>query len=164
MDTGISSTQGAKNAAGALAFHTFGRNPKATGVVMIAMVVLLLLFIILFIVYMGKYKDCENKDKFHGNLSTGGNNPMWHNQMGDAGWGGTMHSTYQPGESRVYSSSAEGGHTAAVTPGKTHSCGGVSSAAAGEAQALHAVQAIGHTDSAKNMSDDALMRVMNGGM
>jgi hypothetical protein len=167
----MTSTQGAKKAAGDLAYHTFGRNPKTTGVVFISMVVMLLLFIILFIVYLNKYKDCEHGGKGSflgtsplGNLNTGGNNPMWHKQMGDAGWGGSMHSTYQPGQSRVWGASAEGGHTMAVTPVRSRSCGGgVSPAAVGEAQALTAAQAFEPSGSAKNMSDDALMRVMNGG-
>jgi hypothetical protein len=166
----MTSTQGAKKAAGDLAYHTFGRNPKATGVVFIAIVMMLLLFIILYIVYLNKYKDCERggKGSFHGNLNTGGNNPMWHKQMGDAGWGGTMHSSYQPGQSRVWGSSAEGSHEMAVAPLGVRSCGrglggGVSPAAVDEAQALAAAQAFEPSGSAKNMSDDSLMRVMNGG-
>jgi len=175
MDQGLSSTQGAKQAAGQLAYHTFGRNPKTTGVVFIALVIMLLLFIILFIAYLNKYKDCENgsKGKFHGtnplgNLNTGGNNPMWQGQVGDAGWGGSMHSSHQPGQTRVWGASAEGGHAMAVAPVGVRSCGsglggGVSPAAVGEAQALTAAQAFDPSGSAKNMSDDALMRVMNGG-
>jgi hypothetical protein len=171
----VTSTQGAKKAAGDFAYHTFGRNPKTTGVVIIAMVVMLLLFIILFVVYLNKYKDCEHgsQGSFHGtspvgNLHTGGNNPMWHKQMGDAGWGGTLHSSHQPGESRVWSSSADGGHTMGVTPVGVTSCGSdlrgsVSPSAQGEAQALMAVGAFDPSGSAKNMSDDALVRVMNGG-
>lgn len=171
----VSTAQGAKKAAGDLAYHTFGRNPKTTGVVFIAMVVMLLLFIILFVVYLNKYKDCEHggKGSFlgvhpQGNLNTGSNNPIWQGQMGDAGWGGSMHSTHQPGQSRVWGASAEGGHAMAVSPVGVRSCGsglggGVSPAAVGEAQALTAAQAFDPPGSAKNMSDDALMRVMNGG-
>jgi len=174
MDNQVSSAQGAKNAVGSLAYHTFGRNPKATGVIMIAMMVVLLIFIILFIVYLNKYNDChKSKGKFLGtnplgNLNTGSNNPLWQGQMGDAGWGGSMHSTYQPGQARVWGSSAEGGHALAVNPVSVRSCGtglggGVSPAAVGEAQVLTAAQAFDASGSAKNMSDDALMRVMNGG-
>lgn len=171
----ISSSQGARNAASDFARHTFGRNPETTGIIFIAMVVILLFFIILFIVYLNKYKDCDSngQDSFLGtsplgNLNTGGNNPMWHKQMGDAGWGGTMHSSYQPGQSRAWGASAEGSHTMAVAPVGVRSCGpglggGVSPAALGEAQALMAAQGFEPSGSAKNMSDDALMRVMNGG-
>lgn len=173
----MTSTQGAKKAAGDLAHHAFGRNPKTTGVIFIAIVILLVLFIILFIVYLNKYKDCEHggKGSFlgtspQGNLNTGNNNPMWHKQMGDAGWGGSMHSSYQPGQSRVWGASAEGGHALAVAPVGVRSCGsglggaGVSPAAVAEAQALTAAQAFEPASSAKNMNDDALMRVMNGGV
>lgn len=173
---GMTSTQGAKQAASALAYHTIGRNPKTTGVICIAMVVMLLLFIILFIVYLNKYKDCDKGSQGTflgtsplGNLNTGGNNPMWHKQMGDAGWGGSMHSSYQPGQSRIWGASAEDGHTMAVAPVGVRSCGsglggGVSPAALGEAQALTAAQGFKPSGTAKNMSDDALMRVMNGGV
>jgi hypothetical protein len=94
---------------------------------------------------------------------------MWNKQMGDAGWGGSLHSTYQPGQARVWGASAEGGHTMAVAPIGVRNCGnglggGVSQAAIGEAQVLTAVQAVepppGAT--AKNMNDDTLVGVMNG--
>ena len=168
----ISSARGAQTAAGDLAYHLIGRNPKTSAAIFIGLIVVLIVFIILFVVYFNKYKDCESGLKGGmlgmnplGNLNTGSNNPMWQNQMGDAGWGGSMHSTYQPGESRVWGSSAEGGHNMAVAPVGIQSCGrGVSPAAMGEAQALSAVQALdSRKSSAKNMSDDDLIRGLNGG-
>ena len=120
---GVSRTEGAKAAYGQLTHHVIGRNPKTWGVIVIAMIVLLLLFIVLWIVYLNKYKDCAGKhDGFLGtdplgNMNTGGNNPMWNLQSGPAGWGGPMHSTYPPGEGRVWGASAEGGNTMAVVPG-----------------------------------------------
>jgi hypothetical protein len=174
MDVGPTSSQGARAAAGTLAHQVIGRNPKTWAVIFIAMVVVLLIFVVLFIVYLNKYRDCEGAAKGSmlgtdplGNLSTGGNNPMWQLQMGDAGWGGSMHSTYQKGQPRVWGASAVGGHEMAVVPRGSYNCrrGGIGPAAAGEAQALTAVQALDPNSggSAKHMSDDALMRVMNGG-
>lgn len=154
-----------------LAHHIIGRNPKTWGVIFVAMIVVMVILLILWIVYLNKYKDCESggKNTFLGtdplgNLNTGGNNPMWNLQMGNAGWGGSMQSTYQPGEARVWGASAEGGHAMAVAPHLSQGCGTpVSPAAVGEAQVLTAVQAYEPAASAKAMSDDALMRVMNGG-
>ena len=168
--------QGTKAAAINLAHSVIGGHPKTWAVIFIAMVILLLVFIILFIVMQNKYKECERgKHGFLGtnplgNLSTGGNNPLPFMQMGDAGWGGSMHSTYQKGQPRVWGASAEGGHSMAVVP-QARSCGSgcdsggmmMSPAAVGEAQALMAAQSLEPAGSAKNMSDDALMRVMNGG-
>jgi hypothetical protein len=45
-----------------------------------------------------------------GNLVTGSNLPYWNQGSGHAGEGGSMDSHYQPGESRVWASSAEGPH------------------------------------------------------
>lgn len=164
-------SQNAKDAAGALAHHVIGKNPKTWGVIFIAMVIVLILFIVLFVVYLNKYRDCESGAKGSmvgtnplGNLNTGSNNPLWQMQMGDAGWGGSMHSTYQLGQPRVWGASAEGGHDLAVVPRTVRSCKTpVSPAAVGEAQVLTAAQAFEPAAQAKNMSDDALMRVMNGG-
>lgn len=184
MDPGATMTQpqgapqGASQAASNLAYHMFGRNPAMTGVIFMAMLVVLLIFIVLFIVYRSKYEDCAQggKNGFlgtspYGNLNTGSNNPLWQLQMGDAGWGGSVHSTYQPGESRVYGASADGGHTMTAAPVLHRKCGTpVSPSAMGEAQALTAAQAFyedppsggapAHKKS--DMSDDALVRVMNG--
>jgi hypothetical protein len=166
-----SSAQGARAAAGQLAHHVIGRNPKIWGIIFIAMAVVLLIFIVLFIVYFNKYKECGSGGKSGmlgtnplGNLNTGGNNPLWHYQMGDAGWGGPMHSTHQQGQPRVWGASAESDHDMGVVSQSIRGCGGsVSPAAVGEAQALTAAQAFEPAGSAKNMSDDDLMRVMNGG-
>lgn len=183
MDS-ASSGQGATAAAGQLAHHLIGRNPKTWAVIIIAMVVVLIIFMVLYFVTVSKLKDCESGAKGGmlgtnplGNLNTGSNNPMWQNQMGDAGWGGSMHSTYQDGQSRVWGASAEGGHDMVVAPHAVKNCSGancvgaprvpcaVSPAAVGEAQALTAAQAFepAAESSAKNMNDDALVRVMNGG-
>jgi hypothetical protein len=147
----------------------------AWGAIFIAMAVVLLIFIVLTVMYYNMYRECESGAKGSmlgtnplGNLNTGSNNPLWQNQMGDAGWGGSMHSTYQPGQPRVWGASAEGGHTMAVVPRVVRHCRnglgkGISPAAVGEARVLTAAQAFEPAASAKNMSDDALMRVMNGG-
>ena len=166
----MSSTQGAKIAASNLAYHTFGRNPKTTGIVIIAMIILLLIFIILFIVYLNKFKYCESSSKGSflgahplGNLNTGSNNPLWHNQMGDAGWGGSMHSTRQSGQPRVWGASAEGGHNMNM-PSMMMRNYDHSDNASAEAQALTAAQAFDSSSSMmKNMNDETLMRMMNGG-
>jgi hypothetical protein len=92
------------------------------------------------------------------NLVSGGNNPNWHHGAQSAGWGGSMHSTTQPGESRAYGASAEGPHTPSARNVPTYSCGDQSPAAADEAVMLDALQA----GSAKDMSDEALMAVMSG--
>lgn len=178
---GPAGTSSARKAAGDLAYHAFGRNPKTSAIAFAAMTVLLLVFITMAVVYMNKYHDCHAKKGGEGflgttplgNLSTGNNNPIWHKQMGDAGWGGSMHSSYQPGEARVYGGSAEGGHSMAVTPVGVRSCGGglgggVSAAATGEAHALAAVQALDPlnktSSSAKHMDDEDLAHIMNGGV
>lgn len=164
---------GIKDAAGNLAHQTFGRNPKAAAVIFAAVLVLLLVFIVVAVVYINKYRDCASGSKGSflgtrqfGNLNTGGNNPIWQGQVGDAGWGGTMHSTYQNGQARVWGASAEGDHDKAITPVGVHTCGAPGAAAMDEAQTLMAAQAFdaSNSGSAKAMSDDALVRVMNGGM
>ena len=44
---------------------------------------------------------------FYGNAASGGNNPQWYfGNMGDAGWGGSMWSTNQPGQYRPWAASA----------------------------------------------------------
>ncbi|GFR88171.1 hypothetical protein ElyMa_002510900 [Elysia marginata] len=160
----VSPAQGAKKAASDFVYHTFGRNPKATGIVFIAMVIMLLIFVILFLVFMNKHKNCArgSKSPFYGlrplgNLNTGSLNPTWQGQMGDAGWGGPMHSTHQPGQSRIRGASAEGDHVLAVAPVDDHAY-----------EAHHPEDAdddetFDRADSVKNMSDEALMRLMNGG-
>ena len=155
------STMGARVAASQFAHHIIGRNPKTCGILFIAMLVVLLIFIVLFVMYLSKYKDCMSGGKGnmlgtnpHGNLNTGSNNPLWHHQMGDAGWGGAVHSTYQDGQSRVLGASAEGDHDTTIVPHATHSC---------HPAAVGGAYAVDHAGSAKHMSDDSLMRVMNGG-
>jgi hypothetical protein len=150
-----------------LAYHAFAAKPNRTAFVFAAMGALILVLVILTVVYHTKYAECQGSAKgSFSNLLTGGNNPQWHNQMGDAGWGGTLHSTYQPGQSRVYGASAAGGHNEVAVPtGVVRGCGGgVSSIAAEDAHGLVAAQAFdaSTSGSAKNMSDDALMRVMKG--
>jgi hypothetical protein len=163
-----------------MAYHVIGRNPRTWGIVIIALVVVLLILIIALIFNANRLRECRARQKGSmlgtnplGNLNTGMNNPLWQYQLGEAGWGGPMHSTYQKGQSRVWGASAEGGHDMAVVPKAALHCNGadcppsvpcaVSPAAVGEAQALTAVQALDPSGSAKNMSDDALMRVMSGG-
>ena len=85
--------------------------------------------------------------------------------MGDAGWGGPMHATHLPGDSRVHSASAEGLHVPAVATSSMLGCtaGDMSSAALQEANMLSAAQ--GHnvsSSSAKTMSDESLVGIMNG--
>lgn len=162
----ISTAEGAKAGYATITAHTIGRHHQTAGLIMAVLVVLLLVFIVLWVMYLNKYKDCEKSSKgsMTSNFATGGNNPLWWNSFGDAGWGGPMHSSHQPGETRVHGSSAEGGHTPtlAMTPSQT--CGGAPSVAAShEASALAQAQALGTDGSAKNMGDDALVRVMNGG-
>lgn len=178
----VSVAYGAQDAAGKLVYHVIGRNPKTWAWVIIAAVVLLVVLIIALVVTQSKLDDCNKAAKGGmlgtdplGNLNTGSNNPMWYKQMGDAGWGGSMHSTYQHGQPRVWGASAEGGHDMALVPQGSDSCGGancslsarmpcaVSPAAVSEADALTAVQALDPSSSAKSMSDDALMSIMNGG-
>jgi len=169
----VSPVAGAKRAASDLAHHVIARNPRTWGIVIIAMAIVLLIVIVVAIKYRTQYKDCENAHKAHmlgtdplGNLNTGSNNPMWYKQMGNAGHGGSMDSTYQEGQPRVWGASAEGGHDMVVEPILHYgSCGAqVSPAAVGEARTLEALQAVEPTaGSAKGMSDNALMRIMSGG-
>lgn len=178
QNAGVSAAAGAKTAAGDLVFHVIGRNPRTWSAVIIAMVVVIVVLVVTVVVYYNKLAECEKAAKGGflgtsplGNLNTGGNNPMWQSQMGDAGWGGSMHSSYQPGEARVYGASAEGGHALVVHPEASMSCGGggfgaprASVAALSEAAALDAAGALPAAGSAKDMDDDALMSVMNGGV
>ena len=169
----MSSDQGVRMAVGQLASHTIGRNPKMWGIIFIATALVLLIFIILTIMYYNKYRDCESS-KAHGmhegmrgtypsgNLYTGNNNPLWHYQMGDAGWGGTLHTTHQKGQSRVWGVSADGDHQEAVVPRGHYSSSAAGSAALGEAHVLSAAQA-DPSGTAKHMNDDDLLHVMNGG-
>jgi hypothetical protein len=174
---------GAKKSASDLAFHVIGRNPNTWAIVLIAMVVVLVILVIALYATNLKLDACRKGAKDGmlgtnplGNLNTGSNNPLWQMQMGDAGWGGSMHSTYQEGQPRVWGASAEGGHDMDVVPQSVRTCGGadcsvsarppcaVSPAAVGEVDALTAVQALEPaSSSAKGMSDDALMSIMNGG-
>lgn len=169
-----------------LASVTIGKYPKAWGIVVISLVVILILLIILVVVYWNRYKECEMNHHHKatmlghplGNLNTGSNNPMWHHQAGDAGWGGPLHTSYQHGESRVWGASAEdqGRHDHHVlVPQYSSGCGddpmmhskgvhdpmrGIGHAAA-EAHALMAAQAY-EPATMKHLNDDALMHVMNG--
>lgn len=175
----MTSAQGAKAGIIMTVEHVIGRNPTKTAWAILMMVAVIIALTITIIVLAEKYKDCKKGEGMLGtnplgNLNTGSNNPLWHHQMGDAGWGGSMHSTYQQGQSRVWGASAEGGHDMAVVPQSVHGCGGVDcsvssapacavgAAAVGEAHALLSAQAFEPAESAKNMSDDALMLVMNG--
>ncbi len=156
------------------------------GVLLVAIVILVVMFSVCASKAAAKSKAQDAKDKMFsplGNLSTGNNNPLWQHQMGDAGWGGSMHSTRQPGEQRVWSASADGPHTMGVTnrgltgSSQTHQdtllsgCGAVSASAQGEAATLPGAGALDLTGSPPLslgggeavMSDDALVRVMNGG-
>lgn len=166
MDAQPTPFQGATSAASDLAYHIVGRNPKTVGLVLIALIIVSVICLIGWIVCANKL--AAGKSGMQGgppsNLLTGGNNPQWQNQFGDAGWGGSMHSTYQPGQARVWGASAEGGHSMATVPQLSTSCNGKASpAAVGEAHALVAAQAAGgHDGSAKNMDDSALESIMRG--
>ena len=160
-----------------MAYRVVGRNPNTVGLVLMAMAVLIIVLIVVAIVQHTKYKTCESARKGtmlgtnpYGNLNTGGNNPLWQNQAGDAGWGGNMQSTYQDGESRVYGASAEAcnPHHVSVVPQLYQGCNassypncGSTSMATSEAQALVSAQAMAPATAA-TMSDNDLQRVMNG--
>jgi len=166
----MTSTQGARKAAGSFAYHVIGRNPKTWGFIILGLIAVLTIFIITTVVYVRKYNAAVASDGFvnhtaSSNFYTGGNNPQWHHQMGDAGWGGSMHSTYQKGEPRVWGASADGGHDMSVTTESRKQCGAPwSHAALGEVDSLIGVQALDPLSvSAKKMSDDALIKIMNGG-
>lgn len=167
------SAEGAQVAAGQLAHHVIGRNPKIWGVVCIGMAVVIVILIIVIIVAVSKYRECHAAQENlvgspYSNLTTGSNNPQWQNQMGDAGWGGSLQSTYQPGQPRVWGASADGGHTMQAEPQQEPlSCAQGTSksnsyAAAGEARALEAAQAY-DPNTHSSVDDDALVRVLNGG-
>jgi len=102
--------------------------------------------------------------RFSNNLRNGSNNPLWWHGMGDAGHGGSMHSDYNYGASRVYGASADpaAGHYISPKAYPRQGCDpSLNPGAVAEAYALKAAGAYG--GSAKNMSDDQLMKVMNGG-
>lgn len=133
--------------------------PETWAVVFIAMAVVLLIIII---------QALRSREGFLGvsplnNLTTGSNWPMWQYQRGDAGWGGSLHSTFQDGETRVWGASAEGGDSSSVVSAPSTSCGkGGCGLADGEMQAVMALNGGGVTAS-KDMSDDQLSSVLNGG-
>ena len=153
--------QEAQTAYGQFAHGVVGKNPKIVTAIIIVLLIILIIVIVLWQKYKKMYKALEKKVKSGmSNLLTGGNNPQWQNQMGDAGWGGSMHSTHQPGESRVYGASAEGGHRIAMKPYLYQGCGAPSAYAGQEAQALVGVQALDHGNSAKDMTDADLSAIM----
>lgn len=171
MDPAPASGSGLKAAYSKFAHQNFGQHPKRWAAIFLATVVVAIVLLILWLVYLKKYNDCEDalKGSMTGgppsNLLTGGNNPQWQNQMGNAGWGGSMQSTYQPGQARVWGASADGPHTMVEVPHLVQQCGApVDRTAVGDANVLEDLQAldVGAT-TAKTMTDEALLRVMNGG-
>lgn len=129
-----------------------------------ALVLVLVIMIIVVAVLSAKYGECSKKNEKMSNLATGSNNPLWHYQMGDAGWGGSMHSDYTTGDARVYSSSSEDlSHDVHVKPvyslhpDADHDLRPPSASAVEEARALQHLQAIGQS---KVMSDDELAQLM----
>jgi hypothetical protein len=171
--------------------RTIGKNHVMAGILIATLVTLIILMMFVFMYYCYKYKECmaacdklkaakdkaakaalvkEEADKENmTNLNTGGNNPQWHNQMGDAGWGGTLHSSYQMGQPRVWSASAEGPHEMTTAPNHATrdpnmACpSDASRTANNEALALAAAGGLDLEGTAKVMSDDELIKVMNGG-
>lgn len=160
MDNSVNTLSGSVSS---LASRTVGAHPVTYGAVLVAFAaVIIILAIAIMVEKSGK---TSKKGSFlgtspYGNLNTGGNNPMWHHQMGDGGWGGPMHSTYQGGQSRVWGASAEGGHDGVVVPRAAPSCGGGAGPVALDEVALGVTLA--GAGSARGMSDDELTRVMNG--
>ena len=148
-------------------------HPGKVSIAIIVLSVLLLIFIITTVVYYDRANNSSSSSSSNnsngnnfvgGNLVTGGNNPMWQGQMGDAGWGGSLHSSYRPGDSRVYSASAHSPtHVPAVVPRQSGStCPAPACAVALDEAGAHAVLQGGPALSAKGMSDEALVGVMNG--
>jgi hypothetical protein len=170
MDTDGKSRQGVRTAATQLAHSTIGRNPTVWGGVFIALVIVLIIFVVLFIVYRYRYKECDRGRKGGllnmpgGNLMTGGNNPLWHNQSGDAGWGGSMHtiSSRGPQKPMVAEGKAKAPASSPLEALISRGCDSVDPEAIAEARDLVAAHAYEPVKSAKNMSDEALIRVMNG--
>ncbi len=170
-----------KGSATDVANHIIGKNALAWGIAIIVMAVVILALLFMNLSAHSKLAACESgtskssMQNYGGNLAITGNSPQWQNQMGDAGWGGPMHSTYQTGEARVWGASAEGPDTDAVIPtfqmpwnaGQVPAawCGSPGSAAVGEAAVLSAAGGFdpASVSSAKNMDDSALVRIMNGG-
>lgn len=142
------------NLGAAVSAHAHTHGKKYFGMTIGCIVLIVILVIVIIVLAMGD----SFKSRFS-NLRTGSNNPLWWHGMGDAGWGGSMHSTYQDGQSRVYGVSAEGGNDLVAKTHPSQACGGLSSpGAAAEARAQGVL-----SGSAKNMSDDQLVRVMSGG-
>ena len=117
-----------------------------------------------------------------GNLVTGGNNPYPFLQMGNAGWGGSLQSTYQAGDSRVFGGSNAnypGDDITTVPTGYVNCKQKYDPTALGEARVLYEAQALdeamplrkldrGGSPSnlgygARGLDDSSLMDIMGGG-
>lgn len=131
--------------------------------------------VIILIIIVAWFMFDDGKDKFWGgyasvtsptsNLINGGNNPMWNMQRGDAGWGGSMHSTYQDGQQRIWGASAEGPNDFGVQNNPYQSCASQSYIGAEEAQAMgprNGLGAVGYGADPSALSDHALGQQMMG--
>jgi len=115
-----------------------------------------------------------------GNMVTGGNNPQWYQQKGNAGFGGSMDSLYNLGQGRVWGASATGPDAITTLNSAYVNCdSGYAPDALGEARVLYEIQALdpainmtaldsggGPHDlgiTAKGVDDNALMRLMQQG-
>ena len=103
------------------------------------------------------------------NAVTGGNNPQWQHQMGDAGWGGSLGSTYRMTDGRVYGASNSGwAHDPTESPKLMNVCGQLDPATFIETNTLVDLQAVdpkvpGELAASKALDDVSLMRIMSQG-
>jgi hypothetical protein len=148
--------------------------------------VLLVLLILTFVLW-DKHNKSQKAQKgtwyataTGGNMVTGGNNPQWYQQKGNAGFGGSMDSLYNLGQGRVWGASAAGPDAITTLNSAYVNCdSGYAPDALGEARVLYEIQALdpainmtvldaggGAHDlgvTAKGVDDNALMRLMQQG-
>jgi len=145
--TPLSSREGLKQSARMTLYHSIGRHPGLTAVLLAVLFVIIL--IVVFALVACKAKCSVKRNKMHvgypSNLKTGSNNPQWHMGGHDSGWGGNMHTSQDTdgGETRPYGATGSGVHELdrGRHPG-AHSCVSTSSGAIAEAQASHALQSV----------------------
>lgn len=169
--------------------HMQVHKKTASGVLITGLVVVALLVVMVAYFAMKAEKCGKNGFTDHwmmgapaGNLVTGGNNPYPFLQMGDAGWGGPLHSTYQSGDSRVFgaaNANHPGDDIVTAPVGYVNCKSHYDPTALGEARVLYESQALdeampfskmdqggspanlGYT--AKGLDDSALMQLMTQG-